>query len=203
MHRISAIIDETNPMSSSVATGVASGPQSTLRPNAYTQLIQHLFRGPTAVAIIGVGSGEGFTAICEEIALELSGTGRRVVLVSVQALLNSSSFALPDKTVFAPGSARNVWLWPPHFGQKMECFKSRVPEAPENWLDSLRANFDAVILRCPTLESAPGGAAIAAMADAAVLAVESRSTKEQILRDQRALQLSGVKLAGCILIDAR
>jgi hypothetical protein len=41
------------------------------------------------------------------------------------------------------------------------------------------------------------------MADAAVFAVESRSPKQQILRDQRALQLSGVKLAGCILIRAR
>ena len=202
MHRMPAVIDETHPLSSTVAPGATSG-HSTVRPNDYTQLIQHLFQGPTVVAIIGTGSGEGFTELCEDIALELSRNGRRVVLVSVHALLNSSPLALPDETVFAPGAARNVWLWPSHVGQKSECFRSGIAKAPNNWLDSLRANFDAVVLRCPTLESAPRGAAIAAMADAAVFAVESRSPKQQILRDQRALQLSGVKLAGCILIRAR
>lgn len=203
MHRISFVIDETSPPSSSAAPAAASVPQSTVRPNDYRQLIQRLFHGPAVVAMIGMGSGEGFTGICEDIALELSGSGRRVVLVSVHALLNSTPLALPDETVFAPGAARNVWLWPPHAGQKTERLRSAILKAPNNWLGSLRANFDAVLLRCPSLESAPGGAAIAAMADAAVLAVESRSPKQQIQRDQRALQLSGVKLAGCILIDAR
>ena len=56
----------------------------------------------------------------------------------------------------------------------------------------------------PRLTQRPAGAAIGAMADAAVLAVEaSRTSKHQILSDQRALQLSGVKLAGCIMIKTK
>jgi Mrp family chromosome partitioning ATPase len=68
----------------------------------------------------------------------------------------------------------------------------------------LRRDFDAVLLECPPVETAPAAAAIAAMADATVLVIEAcRTTKQQIQRDQQALQLRGVKLAGCILMRRR
>jgi hypothetical protein len=84
-----------------------------------------------------------------------------------------------------------------------------------SWLDSLRQDFDSIVLDCPALEIIPGGgaigamvdatvlavAAIAAMADATVLAVDAANTpKQQIVLDQRLLQLSNAKLAGCVLI---
>ena len=178
--------------------------QPAAHPGEYTELIQRLFCGSSVVAIIGAGSGEGVAGVCEGIASELSRLGRRVVLVSVQRLLPMNPITLPDETAFMPGSARNVWLWPSPAGQQIEFFKPRLPAGGENWLDSLRRNFDSVLLDCPDVEAAPLGVAIAARADAAVLAVEAeRTPKNQILRDQRALELSGVKLAGCILIDAR
>jgi hypothetical protein len=97
-----------------------------------------------------------------------------------------------------------VYLWPPPAAQQSEFFNPRTPGAPENWLDSLRLNFDSVLLDCPSVETAPGSAAIAAMAGATVLAVDAAGTsKRQILLDQRVLQLSGVKLAGCIFINAK
>jgi Mrp family chromosome partitioning ATPase len=72
------------------------------------------------------------------------------------------------------------------------------------WLDSLRLTFDSVLLDCPAAETAPAAAQLAALADAAMLVVEAgRTSRQQIQRDQRALQLRGVKLAGCILIGRR
>ena len=96
-----------------------------------------------------------------------------------------------------------MWHWPSRPGQQNEFFNFRAPAGPGNWLDSLRGNFDSVLLDCPALEKAPGGVAVGAMAEAAVLAVEAHTPRIQVLRDQRALQLSGVKLAGCILVNAK
>jgi len=170
----------------------------------YGELIERLFHDSATVAIIGSGCGESAMDVCEEIAAELSGMGKRVILVSVHRLLQSSPEALSEDTVFMPGCAPNVWRWPSFFGRQIESFKPRIPADGESWLDSLRRNFDAVLLDCPALETPPGVAAVAAMADAAVLAVEAaRTTKHQMLRDQRALESSGAKLAGCILITAR
>ena len=170
-------------------------------PGEYTQLIQRLFQGPSVVAIIGAGSGGGVTGICEAVATELSRQGRRVVLVSVQRLLPMNPITLPDETAFVAGPARNVWIWPSSAGEQIEFFKPPLPVGAENWLDALRRKFDSVLLDCPAVETAPLGVAIAARADAAVLAVEAaRTPKNHILRDQRSLELSGVKVAGCILI---
>jgi hypothetical protein len=67
----------------------------------------------------------------------------------------------------------------------------------------LRRDYDAVILDCPPVEVSQGVVSIAASARAAVLAVDAtRTPKHQILLDQRRLESSGVKLAGCILIKA-
>jgi len=170
----------------------------------YTDLIQRLFPGPSVVAIVGVGSTTGAADVCEGIASELSHLGRRVVLVPVHRLLAMNPVTPPDETSFMPGPARNVWVWPAPFGQQIEFFKPRNSASAEHWLDTLRRNFDSVLLDCPSTETAPLSAAIVARADSAVLAVEAGQTsKGQIVRDQRSVHLSGVNLAGCILINTR
>jgi len=199
-----AAIDKAGSVNLPVSAGDCQDPQSPVPPNDYTELIQRLFHSSSVVAIFNSGSGTGITGICEEIASELSRMGKRVVLVSVHVLLHSSLIALPDETAFIPGPVRNVWFWPSSVGRQIELFESRTPTAPEKWLDSLRRNFDLVLLDCPALETEPGGAAIGAMAEAAVLAVKAAHTpKHQILRDQRTLQLSGVKIAGYIMMNAK
>jgi Mrp family chromosome partitioning ATPase len=204
MSRYFAVLNRPLPLDPPVSPEAPPEPQPSLRRNEYTELIQRLFHSPSVVAVIGTGSGEGVGRICEEIALELSLLDKRVVVVSVNALLHSSPLALPDETAFIQGPARNVWLWPAPVGSHLEFFKSRNPAAPENWLDSVRRSFDTVLLDCPAVQTAPGGAAISALADSAVLAVDAaRTSKHQILNDQRALQLSGVKLAGCIMIKTK
>jgi Mrp family chromosome partitioning ATPase len=99
----------------------------------------------------------------------------------------------------------NVSLWPSTFGTPVELFQSTAPAPSDgNWLGSLRREFDAVLLDCPSVDTAPATATIAAMADATVLVVEAgRTSKQQIQRDQQALQLRGVDLAGCILMRRR
>ena len=127
-----------------------------------------------------------------------------MVLVSGNSLLQANPLALSNETAKLPGAGENVWLWPSPVGHSIEIFKARTPLAGKNWLDSLRQNFDAVLLDCPPLETMPRGAAIAAMAEAAVLVVDGiRTSKQQMLLDQRLLQLNGVELTGCILINAK
>jgi hypothetical protein len=212
MSRISAALGKTFPEASphtsahnSAHTSKDSrGVDAGARAGEYKELIEGLFRESAAVAMVGSGCGESAVDVCEGIAAELAGVGKRVVLVSVQRLLQTGPVTLSEETVFMPGATHNVWRWPSFFGQRIESFKPRGAAGAESWLDALRRNFDAVLLDCPALETPPGVAAVAAMADAAVLVVEAaRTTKHQMLRDQRALQSGGVRLAGCILIAAR
>jgi len=175
------------------------------RSGEYLELIRRHFQGRSAVAIVPVGSGQGAGDVCENIAAELARSGKRVVIVSVDALLRMDPAATPEKSGCAPGRTPNVWLWPSAGGEQLEFFKSRGPADPTGkWLDFLRLTFDSVLLDCPAAETSPAAAPLAAMADAAMLVVEAgRTTRQQIQRDQRALQLRGVKLAGCILMRRR
>jgi Mrp family chromosome partitioning ATPase len=176
------------------------------RSAEYLELIRGHFHTRSAVAIVAVGSGPGAGDVCEDIAAELAVSGNRVVIVSVDALLRMNPVATPEESgCCTPGRTPNVWLWPSAAGEKVEFFHPRDPADPAGtWLDSLRLAFDSVLLDCPATETAPAAAQIAAMADAAMLVVEAgRTSKQQIQRDQRALQLRGVKLAGCILMRRR
>ena len=169
----------------------------------YLDLIRTLFQSRAVVAVVDSGSGARAPEACRGIAAELAASGNRVVIVQVASLLRMNQF--PDATACLPGRVPNVSLWPGTAGAPVEFFQSPAPEpSAGNWLGALRRNFDSVLLDCPPVETAPAGAAIAAMADAAVLVVEAcRTTKQQIQRDQQALQLRGVKLAGCILMRRR
>src|SRR4030095_9627555 len=167
-------------------------------PNEYGELIQRLFQGPSAVAIVGIGLEKGVVGVCEGIAKELAAAGKRVVIVPVDSLLRS-------ETSLISTLARNVWRWPSPLGRPLEFFNSSEskPDA-ENWLDVLRRNFDSVRLDGPAVDMMFGVTEVAAMADAAVLVVQSGQTsRNQVQDDQRALQLRGDTLAGCILLQER
>ena len=168
----------------------------------YLDLIRRHFHPHSAVAIVPAGAGRNAADVCENIAAELAASGNRVVIVSVDALLRMNPAATPHESDCIPGRTPKVWLWPSAAGTQ-GLLKSRAPEDPAaNWLDSLRLTFDAVLLDCPAAETAPAAAPHAALADVAMLVVEAgRTTRQQIQRDQRALQSRGVKLAGCILIE--
>ena len=177
----------------------------------YGELIGRLFSSPAAVAIIGghraaneSGRAERVAGIVGDLARELAVTGKRIIIVDVRALFRLNPIAAPNETDFVSGDTPNVWLWPAPGSQKIEFFKSREAPGVGNWLDSLRRRFDCVLLDCPAVEGEPGVAEVAAMADASVLVVEAGTTpKQQIQQEQRALQLKGAKVAGCILVRRR
>jgi Mrp family chromosome partitioning ATPase len=173
----------------------------------YLDLIRRLFQSHSVVAVVDSGGGSRGPEACRGIAAELAASGNRVVIVRVDALLRTSQ--LPDATACAPGPTPGISLWPSTVGAPVEFFPSSAPlPATGAWLGSLRRTFEAVLLDCPHLETAPAAtaavASIAAMADAAVLVIEAgRTTKQQIQRDQQQLQFRGVPLAGCILMRRR
>jgi Mrp family chromosome partitioning ATPase len=170
----------------------------------YVDLIRRLFHSPSAVAVVRSGSRAAVAGVCAGIAAELAAAGKRVVVVPVEKLLRMSAIAAPNKTSFMPGNTRNVWVWPSPLGQQIEFFKSSTAEQGDNWLDCLRRNFDAVLLDCTALDVTPSVAEFALMAEAAVLVAEAgRSTRQQVQRDQRALEIRGVRLAGCVLLRRR
>ena len=186
-------------MSRNYAILEKSGSEAVAPAGCYSELIRRLFQTPAAVAIVSHGAAH----ICEDIAAELAAGGKRVIIVPVDTLLRMSSVPVPHQPDYVPGRIENVWLWPAPAGARIGFFKSRVPADAIKWLESLRLSFDAVLLDCPAPETASGSAEIAAMADSAVLAVEAGATRQQVQRDQQALQSKGVKLAGTILIRRR
>jgi hypothetical protein len=86
----------------------------------------------------------------------------------------------------------------------MEFPKVHLLARTAHWPDALRLKFDAILLECPALGDKAGVVEVMALADAAVLVAEAgRTSKHRVQRDQRALELKGAKLAGCILIKKR
>jgi Mrp family chromosome partitioning ATPase len=173
------------------------------RPGEYLDLVCRLFRSRAVLAVIGAGSGSRSAEACRGIAAELAASGHRVVIVPVESLLQTNP--LPPATACVAGKVPNVWLWPDTPSAPVEFFQS-CPTSPadSDWLAPLRREFDAVLLDCPSIDSEPAVPEIAALAEVAVLVVESGLTpKPKIQRDQRMLEIRGVKLAGCILMQRR
>ncbi len=168
----------------------------------YAALIDKLFQHHSVVAVVSAIAGQSVTPICREIASELSARDRRVVVVSIHALLSSNLTVPLARSSFIPAGIRNVWMWPA-LDASLTVEESGTG-SDENWLDSLRGKFNSIVLDCPSPDAAPASAAIAALADAAVLAVEAgRTDRQQVHLSQRMLELCAVKMAGCILVVPR
>jgi hypothetical protein len=171
------------------------------RTKVYTNLLDLLFQGPSALALIGMREG-GAAAVCVEMAAELGASGKRVLIVAVEYLLRMDQVVAPDQGSFALTESPNVWRWPASGTKGLEFFKPRPVDPPANWIGALRRTFDAILLDCPSLEQGPVVAELAAMAGKAVMVVEAGQTgRQQIKNTQQILQLRGVPLSGSILIS--
>ena len=179
-------------------------PAETVAPSGeYSKLICRLFgRQQSVIAFTSCASTPVATEVCEIVAVKLGASGKRVVVVPAERLLRMNAPA--KEAVHAPWRP-NVWLWPSTADGNVELFKSGAPTATEDsWLECLRRDFDSVLLDCVAAEAIPAVAEIAALADVTVIVVEAKRTlKQQIRRLQRALQLSNVNLAGCVLVQGR
>jgi Mrp family chromosome partitioning ATPase len=97
----------------------------------------------------------------------------------------------------------NVWFWPDGLDTDAAGESAEQP-GESGWLGYLCSEFDVVLLDCRATDFTTTAAEVAAMADAAVLVVEAAETpKQQIQRVQHILEMSGVRLAGCILMQRR
>jgi len=173
------------------------------RAPEYQGLIKRLFRNHTVVAVIGVDAHSRSSEVCRGIAAELAFSGNRVVIVQLDRLSQMSD--LPSAAALQRTSTPNVCIWPPDAGGVLEFFPATpAPVKESDWLESLRLSFPCVLLDCAGIETALTPPEVATRADSAVLVVESgQTTKSQIRRDQRALQLRGIRLAGSILLQRR
>lgn len=169
-------------------------------PGEYKNLLGLLFQKPTAVAILASGSGLAASGVSKEIAAEVSGSGKRVVLVRVSDVLRMNPVPVPDIASLPPAGTPNIWVWSGPERRPIEFFKSRDWSVAVKWLDVLRRNFDAVLLDCPALDHTPGVAGLAALADATVLVVECGQTAQQVKAGQTLLQSTGATVAGCVLV---
>ena len=178
-------------------------PQVKWRRAEFRGLIHRLFHDNAAAALIGPDADSRTSEVCWGLAKELAADGHRVVIVDVERTLRAD--ALPPVTACSPGGAANISFWPAIAEDALEpSHFDSSSLADSDWISSLRHAFDAVLLNCPSLETEPEAAEIAARADAAVLVVQAGQTKKkQILQEERALERRGAKLAGCILMRRR
>lgn len=194
MHRDALYIDKQ--LYSADGAGLHPVPRS----GEYAGLVRRLFRGHSALAVVGVDRTSRTAEAIRGIAAELGTSGNRVLVVAGQRLGRSD---MPSITTgISKDAIPNVWLWPDSDAALHPAIEEPAEES--DWLSCLCREFDAVLLECPAIDLSPETAEIAAMADAAVLVVEAaRTPKRQIAHVQRLLELRGVKLAGCILMKRR
>ena len=181
----------------------AGGPRRLPRSGEYAALLRRLFRSHTALAVVGIGPNSRSVEAVKGIASELGSSGYRVVVVTAESLLRADAPSVT--TGYRTGAAANVWFWPDGSDAPAGDFEdAQEPRFESDWLGYLCREFDMVLLDCPAIDTSPAAPEIAAMADAAVLVVEAgRTPKERIQHAQRTLELSGVKLAGSILMQRR
>lgn len=180
-----------------------TGRQRVPRSGDYATLIHRLFRGHSALAVIGIGQRSRSSEAVRGIASELGTSGNRVVIVKPEDLLRADTSA--ERPGYRMDNAPNVWFWPDGLDTSTDLDGESAEQPGESgWLGYLCREFDVVLLDCRATDFTTTAAEVAAMADAAVLVVEAVETpKQQIQRVQRILEMSGVRLAGCILMQRR
>jgi Mrp family chromosome partitioning ATPase len=172
------------------------------RAGEYAGIAGCLLRAGSVIAVIGADPTVRTAAVERGIAAELGAGGKRVVVVPAEGL--SRAEVLPPAAACVPSAELNVWLCGRTAEGTVDFFPPPVrPSAPPDRLHEFRRAFDVVLLDCATAD-APGVLDLAAKADAAVLVVDAgRTARQQVQRTRRVLDLAGVKLAGCVLMQRR
>ncbi len=184
-------------------SGNAVGLHAVPRSGEYAGLVRRLFRSHSALAVIGIGQKSRAAEAVRGIAAELGACGNRVVIVTPEGLLRTDPPAVGSG--YRVGGFPNVWLWPDASDGSLDT-GPELGESPTevDRIAYLCREFDFVLLDCPAIDTSPSAPDIAAMADATVLVVEAAQTARNRVEDaQRMLELRGVRLAGCILLQRR
>lgn len=190
---------------STSASDVKPAPQevatSVTHAGVYLFLIQRLFQTPAVVSILSGVTSSPSPNVCQDLAAELAGFGKRVLIVPDSTLAAIEPGTVPDESAFSQGKLPSIYVWSSPTKYKIDFYKPRTE--PGNWMVSLRRNFDAVLLDWNGATAGRNTNEFLTQSDAAVLVVEAGISKTLLAQEQQALLVKGAKLAGSILIQRR
>jgi Mrp family chromosome partitioning ATPase len=173
-------------------------------------------RGVTIV-LTSPARGEGVSHVARLFAVELARhTCRRTLIIDAERL---RSLRVEDYMRMPQNCHRtnieNVWMLPAKKpGQVngngetgnvlLPMPVKRLEDQVSNPVDSLRVNFDNILIDCHPLKYSSDAAVLAANADGVVVVVEAGRTRhEEILNAQRTIEVAGGKLLGFVLNKRR
>lgn len=173
------------------------------------------------VAVVGTRTSPVTTAVAANLAAAFSRAGNDTILVTADMAARSSHTAVALLGVSAsPGwsdvlsggtpldealqaAAREPCLRVLPVGAAASAAGLCQSESARNTLTSLRARADHVIIAAPDTRSGADAQTLASLADAAILAVERRSTRtDDILDAVDQLRRVGTPLLGAVLVPA-
>jgi Mrp family chromosome partitioning ATPase len=169
-------------------------------------------RGATIV-LTSPARSEGVSHVAQLFAVELARhTCRRTLIIDadrLRSLRADDYMGMPQNCHRT--NIENVWMLPAKKpsqvngnGEKGNVLLpmpvTRLEEQVSNPVDSLRVNFDNILIDCRPLKYSSDAAVLAANADGVVVVVEAGRTRhEEILNAQRTIEVAGGKLLGFVL----
>ncbi len=179
--------------------------------SAYQGLIYNVFqqrREPTsagiAVCFTSASSGEGVTHVVRALANELGEhSADRVVRVDLSYL---QTMTLPAKELPAQVASTGHG----NLSELLGTEKTALNTARSTWMGSVRyredcinelkAQFEYVLIDCPSLRRGGEALSVAPLVDGVILVVEAdRTTREQVLHAEYQIESAGGKCCGHIL----
>jgi Mrp family chromosome partitioning ATPase len=181
-------------------------------------------RGVTIV-LTSPARGEGVSHVAQLFAIELARhTCRRTLIVDADRLrsLRTEDYLRMPQNCHRT-NIDNVWMLPAKksgrlngnngtaadgYGETssvlMPVASTRLENEVSDPFDSLRVNFDNILVDCRPLKYSSEAAVLASTADGVVVVVEAGRTRhEEILNAQRTIEVAGGKLLGFVLNKRR
>ncbi|MBS0124935.1 GumC family protein [Thetidibacter halocola] len=176
-------------------------------------LMRNLAEAPKVIMITSSIPGEGKTSLSLSLAFNLSGLGKRVLLIEgdirrrtlnnyldisddTRGLLDvvTGTVSLDEAVVTEPTTGINVLI-----GQKSDVNPADLFSSPafKNLLNALRTEYDHIIIDTPPVLVVPDARIIASLADSVLYAVKWDSTsREQVLNGVRLFEAFGQTITG-------
>jgi capsular exopolysaccharide synthesis family protein len=174
---------------------------------------------PICLVVVSALPGEGRTSIAVNLAIAMSHTAHRVLLIDADlrnpavagrlgvdvtdglssVLRGVSSLEEAVYTWVSPDPSRSSFAVLPTDPVLTNPSELIASEALDKLLDMVRQRYDIVILDSPPLLRTADGAVLAARSDGALLVVDSRTRQRQLAEVVDRLRLAGTSIIGVVL----
>jgi hypothetical protein len=189
----------------------------------YLQLIRSIFMNPKegaeacrTIALAAIGPQSGTSTIAASLGTEMTGYLGESAVIANSTDLRGVRDADPDAMIRNCRESQFPNLWqlkratkqlPPDVNKKaLSRSPGRIwvdPFSPDDLEITLRAlnkSFGYVLVDCPSLSVSPEALILAPMVDGILLVIEAdKTTKRQILRARKSIEMSGGKILGFVL----